>query len=126
MVAGLVALCAALIAAPTPAGLPDTGKRVLAVAVLAIGLWCTEALPAGVTSLVLIAALYLSGGVGGFAEALVGFSDPVAYVERIRAQCRLDEFLRARLFALARPGACKQRRERLDRSAHRERASAVS
>ena len=77
--AGLVALCAALIAAPAPAGLPEAGKRVIAVAVLAIGLWCTEALPAGVTSLVLVVALVLSGAVPGFPEALSGFADPVAY-----------------------------------------------
>ena len=77
--AGLVGLCAALIAAPAPAGLPEPGKRVIAVAVLAIGLWCTEALPAGVTSLVLIVALVLSGAVPGFREALAGFADPVAY-----------------------------------------------
>ena len=79
IVGGLVALCAALIAAPTPAGLPEPGKRVLAVALLAIGLWCTEALPAGVTGLILVVALVLSGGVPGFAEALAGFADPVAY-----------------------------------------------
>jgi anion transporter len=78
-VAGLVAICAALIAAPAPAGLPEPGKRVLAVAVLVIGLWCTEALPAGVTSLILIVALVLSGAVPGFSEALAGFADPVAY-----------------------------------------------
>jgi anion transporter len=78
-IAGLIALSVALIAAPTPAGLPEPGKRVLAVAVLAIGLWCTEALPAGVTSLVLVLALVLSGGVRGFPEALAGFSEPVAY-----------------------------------------------
>jgi len=77
--AGLVALCAALIAAPAPPGLPEAGKSVIAVAVLAIGLWCTEALPAGVTSLVLIVALVLSGAVPGFREALSGFADPVAY-----------------------------------------------
>jgi anion transporter len=64
---------------PAPVGLPEAGKRVIAVAVLAIGLWCTEALPAGVTSLVLILALVLSGAVPGFREALAGFSDPVAY-----------------------------------------------
>jgi len=52
---------------------------VIAVAVLAIGLWCSEALPAGVTSLVLVLALVLSGGVAGFTEALSGFSNPVAY-----------------------------------------------
>jgi anion transporter len=76
---GLVALCAALIAAPAPAGLPEAGKRVIAVAALAIGLWCTEALPAGVTSLVLVVALVLSGAVPGFSQALAGFADPVAY-----------------------------------------------
>ena len=69
-VAGLIALCIAIIAAPSPAGLPEAGKRVIAVAVLAIGLWCTEALPAGVTSLILVVALVLSGGVPGFPEAL--------------------------------------------------------
>jgi anion transporter len=78
-IAGLIALCGALILMPSPAGLPEAGKRVLAVAVLAIGLWCTEALPAGVTSLVLVVALVLSGAVSGFPEALAGFSDPVAY-----------------------------------------------
>ena len=78
-VAGLVVLCAALIAAPAPAGLPEAGKRVIAVAALAIGLWCTEALPAGVTSLVLVVALVLTGAVPGFPEALAGFADPVAY-----------------------------------------------
>jgi anion transporter len=79
IVAGLLAVCAALIAAPAPAGLPEAGKRVIAVAVLAIGLWCTEALPAGVTAIVLILALVLSGGVPGFPQALAGFADPVAY-----------------------------------------------
>ena len=77
--AALIALCGAIIAAPAPAGLPEPGKRVLAVAVLVIGLWCTELLPAGVTSLVLIAALVLTGGVPGFPQALAGFADPVAY-----------------------------------------------
>jgi anion transporter len=75
----LVALCAAIVAAPSPAGLPEAGKRVLAVAVLAIGLWCTEALPAGVTSLILIVALVLTGAVPGVPAALTGFSEPVAY-----------------------------------------------
>ncbi|MCC7487518.1 MAG: anion permease [Burkholderiales bacterium] len=79
IVAGLLALCGALIAAPLPAGLPEAGRRVIAVAVLAIGLWCTEALPAGVTSLVLVVALVLSGAVPGFPQALSGFADPVAY-----------------------------------------------
>jgi anion transporter len=75
----LLAACAALVAMPAPAGLPEAGKRVIAVAVLAIGLWCTEALPAGVTSLVLVLALVMTGAVDGFPQALAGFSDPVAY-----------------------------------------------
>src|SRR5262245_42722294 len=73
--AALAAVCAAIILSPAPAGLPEAGKRVIAVAVLAIGLWCTEALPAAVTSLALIVALVLSGAVPGLGDALVGFAD---------------------------------------------------
>jgi anion transporter len=78
-VGAAVALCAALIAAPAPDGLPEAGKRVIAVAVLVIALWCTEALPAAVTSLILVVALALTGAVPGISQALIGFSDPVAY-----------------------------------------------
>jgi anion transporter len=74
-----VALCAAIVAMPAPAGLPEPAKRVIGVAVLALGLWCTEALPAGLTALVLILALVLTGAVEGFGPALIGFSEPVAY-----------------------------------------------
>ena len=79
LIAGFVAVSSAIIAAPAPPGLPEAGKRVLAVAILVIGLWCSEALPAGVTSLILIVALVLTGGVPGFPEALAGFAEPVAY-----------------------------------------------
>ena len=75
----IVGLCTTLIVMPTPAGLSQAGQRVLAVAVLAIGLWCTEIIPAGVTGIILVAALALSGGVPGFREAIVGFAEPVAY-----------------------------------------------
>jgi anion transporter len=75
----LLALCMVLIAIPSPEGLPEAGKRVIAVALLAIGLWCTEALPAGVTALVLVVALVLTGSASGFPEALIGFADPVAF-----------------------------------------------
>jgi anion transporter len=78
-VAVLIAICAALIAMPTPAGLPEPAKRVIAVAVLAIGLWCTEALPAALTGLILVVALVLTRAVPGVAEALSGFADPIAY-----------------------------------------------
>jgi anion transporter len=79
IVVALFALCAALIAAPAPESLPEAGKRVIAVAALAIGLWCTEALPAGVTALILVVALVLSGAVAGLDAALIGFANPVAY-----------------------------------------------
>jgi anion transporter len=77
--AAAVAICAALIFAPSPDGLPEPGKRVLAVAVLAIALWCTEALPAAVTGLILIVGLVVSGGVPEIRDALIGFADPVTY-----------------------------------------------
>ena len=49
------------------------------MAVLAIGLWCTDVIPAAVTGLLVVIALTLSGGVPGLGEALVGFAEPVAY-----------------------------------------------
>jgi len=75
----MAGLSVALMALPTPAGLSVAGQRVLAVAVMAIGLWCTDAIPAAVTGILLVIALVLSGGVPGFPEALVGFAEPVAY-----------------------------------------------
>lgn len=75
----LAALCVGLMALPAPAGLSPAGQRVLAVAFLAIGLWCTDAIPAALTGLVVVIALTLSGGVPGLGEALVGFAEPVAY-----------------------------------------------
>jgi len=75
----MAGLSVALMALPTPAGLSVAGQRVLAVAVMAIGLWCTDAIPAAVTGILLVIALALSGGVPGFPEALVGFAEPVAY-----------------------------------------------
>ena len=75
----LVGLCVFLMAIPSPSGLSPAGQRVLATAALAIGLWCTETLPAGVTGIIVVASLVLFGGVPNFREALVGFSEPVAY-----------------------------------------------
>ncbi len=75
----LVGLSVAFMFAPLPAGLSPAGQRVLAVAVLAIGLWCTDVIPAAVTGLLVVIALTLSGGVPGLGEALVGFAEPVAY-----------------------------------------------
>jgi anion transporter len=71
--------CALLLAIPTPAGLPLPGQRVLAVTALAVGLWGSDALPAGVTGMVVVVALVLLGAVPGVPQALAGFADPVAY-----------------------------------------------
>jgi anion transporter len=75
----MLGLCLLFMVAPTPSGLSQAGQRVLAVAALAIGLWCTETLPAGVTGIIVVVSLTLSGGVPNLRDALVGFADPVAY-----------------------------------------------
>ena len=69
----------AVLAAPTPAGLTSEGQRVLAVIVLAIGLWGLEAVPPGVTAIVAIVALVGTGAVAGIREGLAGFADPIAF-----------------------------------------------
>lgn len=79
IIALLVALGVLLLALPAPDGLPEAGRRVIVVAILAVVLWCTEALPAGVTGVLLIAALLVTGGVPGVRQALAGFAEPVAY-----------------------------------------------
>jgi solute carrier family 13 (sodium-dependent dicarboxylate transporter), member 2/3/5 len=79
VMAVLVLCCGGVLLLPTPAGLTLQGQRVLAVAALAIGLWCTEVLPMGVTGMLVVIALVLVGGVPGYQEALVGFAQPVAY-----------------------------------------------
>jgi sodium-dependent dicarboxylate transporter 2/3/5 len=70
---------AVALALPPPEGLPREGQRVLAVAALAVGLWGTETLPAGVTGVVVVIALVILRAVPGMRDALVGFADPVAY-----------------------------------------------
>lgn len=76
----LIALPAlAVLAFPAPADLPLRAQRVLAVVLLAIALWSTEALPAGVTGIVVIVALILTGAVPTARDAFVGFADPVPY-----------------------------------------------
>jgi sodium-dependent dicarboxylate transporter 2/3/5 len=69
----------AVLAAPSPDGLSAEGQRVLAVIVLAIGLWGFEILPPGVTGIVAIVALVFTQAVPGMREGLAGFADPIAY-----------------------------------------------
>ena len=78
-IAALGVLYGVIVTLPTPSGLSWQGQRVLGVAALAIGLWCTEVLPTGVTSMLVLLLLVLSGGVPGFREALAGFAEPVTY-----------------------------------------------
>lgn len=80
LTAGVVlAVAIGLAALPTPAGLSREGHRVLAVVALAIGLWATDAVPAGVTGMLVVAALAVSGAVPSLRDALAGFAEPVAY-----------------------------------------------
>jgi anion transporter len=69
----------AVLAAPSPEGLSPAGQRVLAVLVLAIGLWGFETLPPAVTGVAAIMALVFTRAVPGIREGLVGFADPIAY-----------------------------------------------
>ncbi len=62
-----------------PDGLSVAGQRVLAIAIITIGLWSSELLPMGVTAMLLVVLLMLSGGVNDFQEALTGFAQPVPY-----------------------------------------------
>jgi di/tricarboxylate transporter len=68
----LAGVCAGMLAMPTPEGLSVAGQRVLAVAAVAIGLWSSDALPMGLTGMLLVVMLVLLGGVPTFHEALTG------------------------------------------------------
>jgi solute carrier family 13 (sodium-dependent dicarboxylate transporter), member 2/3/5 len=78
-VAILAGLCVGLLAMPTPEGLTTPGQRVLAVAVMGIGLWSTDVLPMGLAGMLVVAMLALLGGVPTLRDALTGFAHPVAY-----------------------------------------------
>ncbi|MEE9274762.1 MAG: SLC13 family permease [bacterium] len=62
-----------------PAGLGVPAYRAMLVAAAAIVLWTSEALPAGVTSILLVLLLDLTGAAPSLSAALSGFSSPVAY-----------------------------------------------
>jgi anion transporter len=60
-------------------GLPEAGQRALIVALITILLWTTEALEPGVTALLSVTLLALTGAAGGMRGALQGFASPVPY-----------------------------------------------
>ncbi len=74
-----VAVFLGILLAPTPDGLSEPGQRALAVMVLAVILWATEAIPIAVVGVVGVVLLVLVGAVPDFGTALYGFSQPVAY-----------------------------------------------
>jgi anion transporter len=75
----VIGLALTLMLLPTPAGLSRAGQKVLGIAIIAIGLWSTEVLPVGVTGILVVIALMVSGSVSSYQEALIGFAKPVAY-----------------------------------------------
>ena len=77
LLAGLVFLAVLLM--PTPEGLTDQGQRALAVMLLAVILWATEAIPVPVAGVGGVVLLVLIGAVPELGPALYGFSQPVAY-----------------------------------------------
>lgn len=62
---------------PIPKGLSPAGMAVLAVVVWASVMWVTEAIPVGVSGMLIPMLLVLSGGAKPFPVAASGFSTPV-------------------------------------------------
>ena len=74
-----VAVFLAILLMPTPEGLSENGQRALAVMLLAVILWATEAIPVPVAGVGGVVLLVLIGAVPELGPALYGFSQPVAY-----------------------------------------------
>ena len=74
-----VAAFVCILLLPMPEGLTAPGRRALAVMVLTVVLWATEAVPVPISGIIGVVLLVLVGAVGGIGEALFGFSQPVAY-----------------------------------------------
>ncbi len=73
------ALGLALALPPVADGLPPAGQRALLVTLITIVLWTTEALEPGVTALLSVTLLALTGAAGDVRGALQGFANPVPY-----------------------------------------------
>jgi sodium-dependent dicarboxylate transporter 2/3/5 len=74
---GMLAL--ALVVPPMLEGLSGAGQRALIVTLMIIVLWTTEVLEPGVTALLAIVLLALTGAAEGIRPALQGFANPVPY-----------------------------------------------
>jgi anion transporter len=75
----LGALALALFLPPLSEGLPAAGQRALIVTLITIVLWTAEVLEPGVTALLSVALLALTGAAGGMRGSLQGFANPVPY-----------------------------------------------
>lgn len=65
---------------PLPEGMSNAGKSTLAVLAWATLMWITEALPVGITGLLIPMLLVMGGAVGKFPAAAGGFSQPVVFL----------------------------------------------
>ncbi len=74
-----VAVFLGILLMPTPVGLTEPGQRALAVMLLAVILWATEAIPVPVAGVGGVVLLVLVGAVPDIGPALYGFSQPVSY-----------------------------------------------
>ena len=75
--AAWIAFFLILLVLPAPQGLSPAGMAVLAVVVWASIMWVTEAIPVGVSGMLIPMLLVLSGGARPFPAAASGFSTPV-------------------------------------------------
>jgi sodium-dependent dicarboxylate transporter 2/3/5 len=69
---------AAVLVIPGPAGLPPTGQATFAVFLIAVTLWVTNVLPIGITGLLAMALLALTGGLEP-AEAWAAFGNSAVF-----------------------------------------------
>ena len=65
---------------PTPEGLSVAGKATLAVVAWACIMWIFEAIPVGITGLLIPMLLVLGGAVDKFPKAASGFTTPVVFL----------------------------------------------
>ncbi len=60
-------------------GLSSEGQRVIAIVLLAIVLWSTEALPVGISSFLVLILLAMTGSVRSVSDLFHGFLSPILY-----------------------------------------------
>jgi solute carrier family 13 (sodium-dependent dicarboxylate transporter), member 2/3/5 len=65
---------------PNPEGLSTAGKAALAVVVWACIMWITEAIPVGISGMLIPMLLVMSGAIQGFPKAASGFTTPVVFL----------------------------------------------